>query len=250
MLSNLQKNFITAVREEKDELLITEIAENGFAPRALIDVYRNNTFSVQKNALAITYAALANILGEKFSSLAFHYIRNNPSRSGNLDDYGHDFPEFLETLEFFDKNPELIELSIFEKLYQESSLAAQGKIFNSAALAGIKPEDMMNLKFEFAPHVRLFAAKFPVFKLWNNNIERKGDEVSLDNRGDFVLFTRPRLKPEIYLLDKAQYLFLDKLYTGSTLYDAFNEAIGAEENFNLEEVIKNNIIRGVFTDFK
>jgi hypothetical protein len=55
--------------------------------------YKNNL----KAALSVTYKNVLTLVGERyFSQLVFQFIKFYPSRTGDLNDYGADFPTFLE----------------------------------------------------------------------------------------------------------------------------------------------------------
>lgn len=95
-LRELQLSFVEAVLAGNDVAIASQLKVRGGTPESRLKVYRNNTFSNLRAALADVYPVILRLVGEDFfKHAATHFIRAHPSTSGDLNDYGGGFGEFL-----------------------------------------------------------------------------------------------------------------------------------------------------------
>src|SRR3989338_5990145 len=91
MLQNAQADFIEAMQALDEHTTLVSPAMN-------LAIYRNNIFATLMHTLKATYPLTLVLLGKDFFAMAAReYIRQYPSRSGNLHDYGEYFGNFLAT---------------------------------------------------------------------------------------------------------------------------------------------------------
>lgn len=89
-----------------------------------IAVHRHNRRANLHGALRIAYPVVERLVGtEFFAWTAQHFIDGQPSRSANLEDYGHEFPEFLRTFAPARELPYLADVAALEAAIQAVAIA-------------------------------------------------------------------------------------------------------------------------------
>jgi hypothetical protein len=96
-LRDLQERFAEAVFNPRSYGLDLPIRENGLNGRRRLRIYCNNVFASLTEALRACYPVVERLVGVGFFAyVANRYIRSHPSTSGDLQEFGSEFPEFLE----------------------------------------------------------------------------------------------------------------------------------------------------------
>lgn len=168
-LADLQRQFLSAIIDDDAARISTEIVDRPPGIEKVLNVYRNNWRSNLRNALRVTYPVVERLVGaEYFDWMADQFIDAQPSRSGNLDNYGAEFPEFVRDFPGVAELPYLADVAQLE-FYVEAVLAA--------------PDEMPS---------QLFTSPFPVHRIWQVNQEgwQGDDTVSLDEGAAYLLIQR------------------------------------------------------------
>jgi hypothetical protein len=125
-LAQLQRRFLGEIASADTEV---QPGSPGMA------IYRNAYRARLINALGTSFERSRRWAGEDpFETAACHHILSCPPGSWSLDDYGHTFPEALETL--FPDSPELAELAWLEWHMQRAFAAPDLPLLDPAELAG------------------------------------------------------------------------------------------------------------------
>jgi hypothetical protein len=96
-LRDLQEHFAEVVFNPRSYGLDLPIRENGLNARRRLCIYRNNTFASLTEALQACYPVVERLVGAGFFAYAANrYIRSHPSTLEDLQEFGSEFPEFLE----------------------------------------------------------------------------------------------------------------------------------------------------------
>lgn len=168
-LADLQREFLTAITSGDDEKISAVIVEGTPGIYKALDVYRNNWRSNLRNALRVTYPVVERLVGaEYFDWMADRFLDEQPSQSGNLDNYGAEFPEFIRSFAGVAELPYLADVAQLE-LYVDAVLVA--------------PEEMPS---------QLFTSPFPIHRIWQVNQQgwHGDDTVSLDEGAAYLLIQR------------------------------------------------------------
>ena len=105
-LRNLQSRFAEAVFDPKSTGFGLHVRANGLGGARRVSVYRNNVVNGLTEALRVSYPVVERLVGvEFFAHAARCYVRDVPSRSGNLHDYGAAFPAHLARLPGQSRSP-------------------------------------------------------------------------------------------------------------------------------------------------
>lgn len=240
-LSEFQKRFISA-------------ALDGGNTGTRLGVYRGNALGAIGNALALTYPVTQLLVGGPFFRNACDvFAKKNLPRTGNLDDYGAEFPDFLAEFPPAKMLAYLPDVARLEWLFHESAIAEKADSLPRDALAGMAPEQYASLRFSFHPSARFFSSRFPVHRIWEINQDGAAEEsaaLDLDTAGGArLLLVRPAMQVRMLALDAAEEIFFAALRESETLYGAFSRAAAENPDFDLAETMRKAMLDGVFTGF-
>ncbi len=164
-LAELQHAFAAAIVDGAAPALEPWIAARGIAPAARLRIYRHANFAIHVDALAISFPALRHLLGDDcFDGLATRHAAYRGSRSGNLQDYGADFADYLAAQPETAAWPWLGEVARLEWLRQEVALAADEAPADAATLLATLIDASQPLRLR--PCVRVLSSAWAVLDLW------------------------------------------------------------------------------------
>lgn len=247
-LAELEGAFVRYVRGEGGEAVLAQVCGAGLAPAARLGIYRNNLLLNLTDALRTCYPAAERLVGEEFfAAAAQRYVRAHPSGSGNLQDYGAAFPDFLAAMPEADAVAYLGDVARLERARQEALLAPDAEPFDASAFAEVDPADYPRRHLRLHPSARLLASRFPVYTLWSYcRQEAPGDPPDAGAGGERVLVVRPRDAVLTVPLPGGEYAFLRACGDGATLGEALAQAEAAQAGFELAACVARHHEAGVF----
>lgn len=251
-LRDLQEQFAEALLGPGDAATALPIRANGLDPARRLRVYRNNVYASLSGALAACYPVVQRLIGEAcFNHVSRRYVRAHPSRSGNLHDYGCHFAAFLSGEPAVRELPYLPDVARLEWLMQEVYHAAEPPAHDMTALCGIPPQRYGELRLQLHPAARLLTSAYPILRIWEvNQCGYAGDQtVSLDEGGVRLLIIRRDEDIEFEALGAGEYVLLSHLAAGDSAFDACEQALAAEPDFDLAVRLRSHIVRQTFTGF-
>jgi hypothetical protein len=245
-LRELQARFYEAVVFDDP----TALAGLVRAPAAehRIDVYRNNAREAFRKALAADYPVIERLVGgECFRGLARHYMREHPSRSGDLQGYGHEFAAFLAGRYGDGPHDYLADVARLEWAYQEVLGAPDASPIAVERLAAYVPEELETLRLRLHPALRLVRSGYPILRIWQLNQPDADPQSRIDlaSGGDAVLVRRLPDHVELRRLESGDYALLDALRAGAGLAAAVDCAVAAAPDFDLEHALARAFTRGL-----
>lgn len=224
-LAELQRVFLAASCGDDASGLDAEIPCAGLDPAARLRIYRHSGSAIQTGALRTVYPAVRALVGDAyFEQAAEGYRRAHPSRSGNLQDFGAHFAEYLQTLPGLDAHAYLPDVARLEWLRQESALAAEATTLAQGACAGIEAAHRIQLH----PGVRLLASPHPVLTIWHYAIAPAPENLLLDGESENVVLWRDDGEVAMAALDAASFACIAVLASGGT-FDAACSAARARD---------------------
>ena len=248
-LPELQQRFGQALVGHPAGLPIRGHGLNG---EQRLQVYRNNMLSAITEALRAVYPVTERLVGKEFfRAAADTYLKSNPSRSGNIQDYGGAFSQFLGSFEPAAGLPYLPDVAALEWRRVQTALAPPHGPMDLAALARVPPELQPELHFRHQPAARAFCSRYPVLTIWEycQSADPVGD-LDIDLAGECVLFARPALDVYMRRLTVGEYTFLHQLCSGHSFEEACVEALRAEPDFEVErrfaELVREEILTGFY----
>ncbi|HLW74974.1 MAG TPA: DNA-binding domain-containing protein [Gammaproteobacteria bacterium] len=248
-LPELQHRFAHALREP--EAVELPLRAEGLSSVRRLQVYRNNIQSALLAALQAVYPVTQRLVGDKFFTVAAHaYIRANPSRTGNIQDYGGAFPLFLNKYAPAATLPYLGDMAALEWRRLQTAMAPPHVPMDLEALAAVPAELQPALHFHHQPAARMLCSRFPILSIWEYCQQEEPQEtLQLEGPGESVLFARPALDVYMRRLTPGECRFLTALSRGDTFEVACREALEAEPGFDVERQFANLVQEEILTGF-
>lgn len=243
-LHKLQQDFMAWVLGDTASCAVDSVRGNGLTREARLGIYRNIVFNNLTGTLATAYPAVKALVGEDFfDNAATRYIREEPSRSGNLQDYGAQFPALLARLPQATSLPYLADVARLEWARQESLLAPDAEALDPARLMDV-PEDRQHaLRLQLHPSLRLVDSVHPVLDIWQFCQNPEGERPNLSGDGQCVMLWRSANQIAMRAIDAGMRVLLHSMQNGAGLIAAHDAAIAANEHFDLDTAL-----RGLFAD--
>lgn len=217
-LLELQRSFLEAILGQESAGLPVENLQG-------LEVYRANVRVSRRSALRAGYPIVERLVGcAFFAGMAECFIERYPSRSANLEDYGREFPDFIETFGPASCLPYLADVARFE--------AALDRMFTVPADEGeaapphLRFDDRVLLpRLRLARTSELFASRYPVHRIWAVNQPGADEEetVSLDETGPRALLRREGIDVLIEPLDGPEFDLLAAIAVGRSTAQAIAE---------------------------
>ena len=227
------------------------VRARGLSAERRLQVYRHNMQSALQAALEAVYPVTRRLVGEEFFAAAAQgYIAANPSRSGNIQDYGGAFPKFLAEYVPAASLPYLGDVAALEWRRLQTTLAPPHLPMDLEALAAVPAELQPSLHFHHQPAARALSSSFPILSIWEFCQQQEPEgELLLEGPGECVLFARPRLDVTMRLVTPGEYRFLQALCRGDAFEHACQEALAAEPKFDVERQFAKLVQEEILTSF-
>jgi hypothetical protein len=227
------------------------IREDGLAAAERFQVYRRNTFTNLENALRIDYPVVERLVGgEFFDAMADEYIRGHPSTSGDANDYGGDWPGFIETFPPARALPYLADVARLEQAWNRVFLAAEHDPLDPARLVALDESAFVDLVFRLHPASALVDSVYPVHRIWQANQPDAPDTtVDLDAGGVRLLLLRRGTAVEMHPLGAGGHAFLHTLAQDLPISRALDAALAREPGFDAAGFLQAQVELGTLVDF-
>lgn len=231
MLEALQHGFLDTLRGSAPRL---PLGPSKIAAEQTWAIYRRNYLEGHIAALADTYGTVLKLVGaDYFSQLARRYAAQAESRSGDLNDYGAGFADFLAellpTAPGGDALPYLPDLARFDWAWFEVLRAPHRPVDWLFELLGLPAARWPQAKALAAGHC--LCSAYPIYRIWRLT---EGDEaaVELNSGGEALLIARPG-PVRVSLLNAAEAAFVSRWFSGDSLETALEAALVADGDFDL-----------------
>lgn len=235
-LLKLQQSFYSNIFKQDDDLSFI----NSNFPQERFDVYRQTIFENMINALKITYPGVLKLLGEDCAnSVAYAYSKTdqNLPKTGCLDDFGGNFPEFLSTLEQLSELPYLKDYAHYEWLKHLAYIATDAKPIEPSDLMSIPEDEIDHVTFHFCPSVYLFRSRYPLFDVHEVVEDSAAKAITLNQEEAYGIISRKDNDIHTYWAARDNWHFIKKLFEGATLLESAEYAQTINNNFDLSSAI-------------
>ena len=249
-LLEAQRGFATAVRssaQQQDALrsLVGDAARNA----ELLAVYRGNAVANASKALALSYPVIEKIVGEEFfSGLCRAFWAVSPSRSGDLNEYGSDFAEFLTDFPHVAELPYLPDVARVEWLVRCALQAADHVPVDIARLAEVAPDAIGALLFELQPAFAVLSSAWPVASIWQQHqADYAGDlDINLEN-AECIAVHRRGWRVDVLRLRAGEGAFWQAALQGLPLEAMLEAAFACDERLDVQAVLQAGFAREFVT---
>jgi len=256
-LRELQRQFISdclSADLTPDNISIeTVIDTRKISAKGQMGIYRESAIGNIIIPMQITYPVIEKLVGrEFFRATCRQYIKVYWPKTGNMDDYGQEFAEFLGNFEPVKELSYISDVARLEWLYHESSIADDMEPSDWNSFANLSEDDIENTSILLHPTVRLFYSLYPVKEIWDINQHKlePSRELDLDNtQGGYVLCYRQSYKTTILTIDEADYVFLFAISSDKTLYQAAELALEIDQGLDMQAIMATYLKNGVLCQF-
>lgn len=251
-LRELQQAFMEGALYEHTTRVCAWIQGNGIAPERRLAIYRNNAVEGFLQTLRATFPVLVRLSGEDwFRHSGRRYMRQHPSRSGNIHYIGERFPAFLDIALAGGEYHYFADIARLEWAYQEVLVAADHSNLDIASLATVPPERYAALTFRTHPAMRLVSSRFPVLEIWKANQPGScaSEQIALDSGPSNVLIIRRDDHVELRELPLVDFELLAAFARGETFDLAAEHALHAAPEADLGAALARIVRLGTLVDF-
>lgn len=150
-----------------------------------LSIYRNNIQVALSKTLQQTYHTCLRLVGkEYFLQIISSYIKETPSQTQDLNDYGQTFANFLaRVVEERDEAHSLCYLPDVARLEWSihlSSRAANDLPFDFESFAKLDEDQKGQLRFILNSSAQLLSSPYPVHKIWEANQTEQKEKRTID----------------------------------------------------------------------
>ena len=222
MLRDVQNHFMAAVLATSRETAgssTLNIHGGSIAPDRRIGIYRRNVMVTLRGALSDIFSTTKSILGDDvFLSAADHYIVQNQSTSGDLNQFGRMFPAFLRQ-DYAQTSTEktcAVDMATLDWAWHEAFHAADYAPLDLARLGAVPSEQHTGLMFRLHPSVCLLESVYPLIPIWQSH---QLEQVSISDQNTL---------PDAFAARPASvtYLVVHRDDVDVTLKNSFDEIFG------------------------
>lgn len=214
-LKDIQDQFLSAVKNESEDILSSIQPISSLSSRECIDIYVRGYGARLTEALGETFQAVWWILGdEDFFKITTEYIIKNPSNVFDLSDYGANFPQFLSSNQ--NTNEIIGDLAAFEWFFKETFHKKNVDPTELNLVAAM--ENIENVRFNLSESAFLFSSVFPIYEIW----QRRTEPVeTLDNiswaEGENIILYKKNSQVFVKKMNAQEFFLIQSLSDGQSL---------------------------------
>jgi hypothetical protein len=235
-LKELQKNFANHIFTKADKKILSQVSYSKKEALERLNIYRSNVLGNFESVLNSIFPVTKKIIGAtKFEELSQKYYRKFPSKSGDLNEYGKEFPQLLKSQEPL----YLKDLSQLELFYHQAFFAKKTQEFDLKSFKKISPKNFSNIIFAIDPAATLFVSKFAIFSIWKS--EKK---IKNFTKAESTLICADK----ILRLNEEELIFLSEIQKQKKLYQIYKIICKKTKKENdIGKLINHFIANGVIT---
>lgn len=233
------------------------LACNGSDARVRCNVYRNNVWASLVQAMADTFPALYNAMGEAlFAYAARRYVQSHPPTDVILAHYGHGFAAFLAQLGRPSEAPASAlawpDVARLEYARVQCFHAADAIPMHKSAWENMlrQPERLAHAVFTCAPGVQVVHSAWPICHLWLAWQDGLTEPDALRCAPESALVCRQGWDVMVVPLSPALGQCVAKLLHGATLQEAARVGLDHGADFDLSLALSVLLQHGCVTDVR
>ena len=241
-----QRSFIAAVRSSAaQEQALSALSGDTARNQDLLAVYRGNAVANASKALSLAYPVIEQIVGaEFFSGLCRAFWAEQPSRSGDLNEYGEGFAAFLADFPHVADMPYLPDVARVEWMVCAASHAADHVALELARLADIPPENIGSLRFSLQPALVFFESGWPVASIWQQHQPDYAAEVEINlHKAESVAVHRQGFHARVIALSAAELSLWRLAEAERPLAEMLEAAFAIDESFDVQAALQAGFAR-------
>ena len=200
-----------------------------------VAIYRANMVAAADKALSAAYPVIRQVVDDEFfHGLAREHQRATPSASGDLNEFGAGFAEFVAGFEHTRSLPYLRDLARLEWAAHRAYGAADAPAWDAAVLGAVEPGAQSGIRFEWSPGLAVIDSAWPIVRIWTIHQPGYAGEFSVDwDRSETALVARDGFAVTVDECGDADAAFLAASLAGACLGDAAAATLQQHAEFDL-----------------
>ena len=250
-LHELQRRFADALLAGEGAQPAMRLAGTKTAER--LGIYRRTIATNYRNALAATYPVVCRLVGVRlFHASVDAHVAMHPSRSGDLNEYGGTFGDFIAGYPAVSELRYLPDVARLEWAIDEANRAADSNTHPELvlrALAACPGDRLPSLLLTMDGSSRMIESPFPLLRIWQVNQPGHDGEMSVDFAvgPDRLRVRRERSGVALERMASGDFAWLAALSTRANLAAAIAAAQHADATFDLGGALHRYIGDGTIT---
>jgi hypothetical protein len=254
LLLEVQRRFSAGVRSSADQQAALPMLD-GDAGRneELLAVYRGNSVANVRKALSLAYPVIERIVGEEFfSGLCRAFWEQSPSSSGDLNEYGEGFSDFLAAFPHVADLPYLSDVAHAEWFVCRALHAADhvpATLMQLAVqFADASPETVGVLRLDLQPGLMLWQSQWPVASIWQQHQPEYTEEINIDlDNAECMAVHRVGFRVQVTTLSPAEFALWRQAKAGQALSAMLDAAFAIDESFDVQAALQAGLTREFVT---
>ena len=250
-LHELQIGFMRALFATAPEDDGLGVVARGIEAPLRLGIYANTTRLNFVESMRTSFPAVLRLVGDAyFRQCVLQFRERYPSRSGDLQQTGVQFSNFLAELHASDNFSYLADVARLEWCWQEALTAADHAPLRLEKLAARDPSTYEELRFLPHPSLRLFSSKFPCRRIWESNLAEAVDFAPIDLRdgSDQLAILRVAGHLRVFDLNVGDFYFLQAVKAGEVFGNAVEHALDTDAEFEAGAALRRFISNGAIVD--
>ena len=252
-LHELQTQFARQVLGKQSNDLLPLISINGIEASRRLQVYRNNFRITLTESLQSVYPVVEQLVGNAFFvQTVAQFIENHLPQTGDLREYGSDFPDFLDGLESLSSLKYIPDIARIEWLCHLSWFATDAEILSIQDLAAIPEQQHSNIKLGLHPSVHTLESDYPVFDIWEycikDDANRSGSSLEIGSDGQCVLICRDNYEVTVNRIDHTLFNFLKMIAKNCLIADAISAILHENPDADPAKVVHSAFANSTITE--
>lgn len=239
-LHKLQRDFLAAVLlDGPQENLLPAIATSPqLSPAQRLQIYRNNVHLILKGTLQNIFSVTCKLVDKRFFDYAaYEFICQNPPQTGDMNNYGADFPAFLKQFKPMQNYLFGADVAAIEWQRNLSYRAAENTPTNAEDLKQMGEKELSSLRLTLAPHAFIFSSGFPAGSIWKAVCADKEPNVDM-SQSEHVLTYRHHLNIYSEVIPPADAMLLQSLTNHTTFHEAVQKVTEEYPDLNIERFLE------------
>lgn len=246
-LHSVQSAFYAAVVADSLQPLQSMLVEEEDVARRRLAAYTNNFIGTLSAALEASYPVVARIVGAPFfREAARQFVLTTPSASGDLNEYGEGFGEFLAAYRHAQHLAYLPDVARMEWLVQQVYYAADTPAADLGVLAHFDETRCGELCFSVTQAHARMNSRWPLADIWRVNQPAFDGDMALDlTAGAHILIMRRHGLVYVEAMSAGEAVLFDLLADHQTLAAATGRALATDPDFNLAAALNKLVGTGL-----
>lgn len=215
-----------------------------------VEVLSAPAHAVEK--LICRFPAVRRLAGRDiFNTAARSYIEHGDAAAPVSDEFGGDFPEFLDESHAANNLPYLPDLARFEWLRWKAWQAPERPSLSGKYLCAVPPALAPRLIFETQASLGIIASPYSIVSIWETyGADDETRRKNLRRGWEEAMVVRGASMVRIRRMPPGAYQFIDKIRKGATLIAALEAASEWSAQFDMRYTLKWFAWSGAITGFR